>query len=225
MATINQLVSEIAHSIKQADNVAARKSIKLGIIHARNTLIRQSYEHHNYIDKGLQQRFKIELIDVPDGDLYQTSEIINNVIKRSKNKVPKPVRLTNNLPFHSIRTIGAENPIEIAYVKEASSKFYAYLPGICKHVTYDYINGYLYINVLNDTQFANIENIIIESVFEYPTEISIETNEDIIKYIDDNDEFLISEDMIDGIKKLVLETFNSQISRDTNEPNPINLVK
>ena len=62
MASINQLISEIAHSVKQADSIPVRRAIKLGIIHARNELIRHSYANHNYTDKVLQQRFKLLLL-------------------------------------------------------------------------------------------------------------------------------------------------------------------
>ena len=111
MASINQLISEIAHSVKQADSIPVRRAIKLGIIHARNELIRHSYANHNYTDKVLQQRFKISLVDVPDGDIYQSGDLPIPKIKRTKVKVPRPVRLTNNLPFHSVRTAGVKNPI------------------------------------------------------------------------------------------------------------------
>ena len=53
MASINQLISEIAHSVQQADSVPVRRAIKLGIIHARNEAIRRSYGNHNYTDKVL----------------------------------------------------------------------------------------------------------------------------------------------------------------------------
>lgn len=225
MATINQLVSEIANALKQPDSVPLRAAIKLSIIHARNTIIRQSFEHHNYIDKVLQQRYKIELINVPDGDIKDSMGLIDTKIKRSKNKVPKPVRLTNNLPFHSIRTFGVENPLEIAFAKEAVSKFYAALPGFANKITYDYINGYLYINFFDDPDYSLINSIIVESVFEYPTEIPIETNDGIANYIDDDNEFLISEDMVDSIKKLVLEEILAETVKDTNEPNAINIIQ
>lgn len=108
MASINQLISEIAHSVKQADSIPVRRAIKLGIIHARNELIRHSYANHNYTDKVLQQRFKISLVDVPDGDIYQSGDLPIPKIKRTKVKVPRPVRLTNNLPFHSVHTAGVK---------------------------------------------------------------------------------------------------------------------
>lgn len=219
MSSIAQLVSEIAHSLKQPDSVPVRKGIKLAIIHARNELIRRSYDNNHITDKVLQQRFKVTLIDVPDGDLNGSDTTTVNTVKRTATKVPRPTRLNNNLPFHSIRTVGMANPIEIPFVKEASSKFYAHLPGICPFITYDYINEYIYINGTKNNTLTQLDRIIIESVFEYPHLIPTETVEDVINLdnIDDNDEFLLPEDMIGNIKKLVLETWNTEVIRDTNE--------
>lgn len=227
MASISQLVSEIAHSVKQENNIAARRAIKLSIIQLRNELIRKSFSNHNYTDKILQQRFKLSLIDVPDGDLYKSESFISNTIKRTSNKVPRPVRLINNLPFHSVRTTGVTNPIEIAFVKEASAKYYNYLPGMCPAITYDYINEYLYINIPKDNKLKSLGAIIVESVFEYPHLIPIETIEG--KYnidsVNDDNEFLLPEDMISSIKKMVLETWNIELGRLSNEIPPLNVVR
>lgn len=226
MSSIAQLVSEIAHSVKQPNSVPVRRAIKLSIIHARNNLIRKSFNNHNYSDKVLQQRFRVSLIDVPDGDVYGSEGIITNTIKRTTNKVPRPVRLTNNLPFHSVRTIGVTNPHEIAFVKEASAKFYNSLPGMCPVITYDYINEYIYVNIQKGSVLNNLGAIVIESIFEYPHIIETETVEGKldINAIDDNDEFLLPEDMIDGIKQIVLETWNKEIIRNTNEVPAPNIV-
>ena len=226
MSSIAQLVSEIAHSVKQPNSVPVRRAIKLSIIHARNNLIRKSFSNHNYSDKVLQQRFRVSLIDVPDGDVYGSEGIITNTIKRTANKVPRPVRLTNNLPFHSVRTVGVTNPHEIAFVKEASAKFYNSLPGMCPVITYDYINEYIYVNIQKGSVLNNLGAIVIESIFEYPHIIETETVEGKlnINAIDDNDEFLLPEDMIDAIKQIVLETWNKEIIRNTNEVPAPNIV-
>lgn len=224
MASINQLVSEIAHSIQQANSVPVRNAIRLAVIHNRNKLIRQSFERHNYIDKVIQQRYRITLIDVPDGDIPNTADFDLPIIKRSTQRVPRPTRLDNNLPFLSVRTTGVENPIEIAFVKETSSKFYKHLPGFCRNVTYDYINQYIYINSINDDEFRNLGSVIVESPFEYPIEIEEEHVEGNYNYSDD-DEFMISEDMIYDLKKLVLDEMNPQIVRQTNEVPTPNLIK
>ena len=227
MASIAQLVSEIAHSLKQPDSIPVRRAIKLGIIHARNEVIRKSYGNHNYTDKVLQQRFRLTLVDVPDGDIFGSKEVITDTIKRTSIKVPRPTRLTNNLPFHSVRTAGVKNPIEIAFVKEASAKYYKQLPGMCPVITYDYINEYIYINVPKDNKLQSLGAIIIESVFEYPHLIPTETIEGKLNIddIDDNDEFLLPEDMIDAVKKIILENWNIEVVRDTNEVPSSNIIK
>lgn len=225
MASINQIVSEIAHSVQGAYSVPVRRALRLAVVHARNELIRHSFTNHRYTDKVLQQRFRVTIIDVPDGDINGVRLGELPTIKRTLQEVPRPTRLDNNLPFHSVRTTGVTNPIEIPFVKEASSKFYSHLPGICPNITYDYINGYIYINTKNDELFNKIGSIIIESVFERPDLIDIETYDKGITTISDDDEYLIPEDMINNLKKLALETYNLQIVRQTGEvPNP-NLVK
>lgn len=227
MASINQLISEIVHISQSPNNIAFRRSIRQEIIHTRNELIRKSYNNHNISDKVLQQRFKISLIDVPDGDIFDTVDLDLPIIKRSKQKVPRPTRLTHNIPFHSVRTAGVSNPIEIAFAKESSSMFYSVLPGMCNIAVYDYINEYIYINIIDKEEYKNLQAIIIESIFEYPYLIETETFEnkkDINEYTIDDDEFLLPEDMIGAIKELILKRLHLEINRETNEIPIINKV-
>lgn len=207
MSSLNQLISEIAHSVQQADSIPVRRAIRQAIIHARNELIRHSYSNHNYTDKVLKQRFTLQIKDFNDDDLRTN-------IKITTNKVHKPVRFTNNLPFHSVIAHSEDNELVIPFVSEGAAKYYKHLPGMCKAISYDYINGKIYVYNIPD----DINTITVESVFEYPHEVA----ED---YTNDNDEFFLPEDLVNAVKKLTLETFNVQIVRDTNEiPNP-NLLK
>lgn len=235
MSSIAQLVSEIAHSVKQPDSVPVRRAIKLAIIHARNQAIERSYSNRNYTDKVLQQRFKITLIDVPDGDLYNSDDLDLVTIKRTANKIPRPTRIANSLPFHSVRTVGVKNSLEIPFVREASSRFYSSLPGMCPTLTYDYINEYIYVNIPEDSPLNELGAIVIESVFEYPHLIPIETSDGTcdgtpfdLDDIDDNNEFLLPEDLIGIVKQLALESWNgfinTNIIRDTNENPSSNVV-
>lgn len=239
MASIEQVVSEIAHSVQQPNSVPVRRAIRLAVIHNRNKLIRQSFQNHNYIDKVLQQRFRITLTNIEDGDTNILAELGldwqdylgeftsgQRVIKRSVQRVPRPVRLDNNLPFLSVRTTGFYNSITIPFVKEGVSKFYKHLPGMCQNISYDYINQYIYLDITKNENFMNLESIIIESPFEYPT--IIDDEETVYSGIQEehcdgnktytaDDEFMISEDMIYDIKKLVLDEFNVSMFRQTNE--------
>lgn len=227
MASINQLISEIAHAVGQPNNVPLKRNIKLAIIHTRNELIRQSYVNNRYTDKGLMQRFRLSLINIPDGDLNGVNLKNKNVIvKRTATKVPRPVRLTNNLPFHSVRTVGYNSKL-IPFIKEGIGQFYAYVPGMCSIGNYDYINEHIYVFANKNSSWqwlTNLGNIIIESVFEHPTFIPVETkeNKNNIDYdldtddeLDDN-EFLLPEDMIGQIKDIIFKRNLLQIAREQN---------
>ena len=235
MASINQLISEIAHAVGDPNNVALRRNIRYAIIHTRNELIRKSHENHHFVDKGLQQRFRISLIDIPDGDLRGTDYLRLPAIKRTANKVPKPVRFISGLPFQSVRTAGYDNA-EIGFAKEASAKFYHHLAGFCNAPVYDYINGYLYFFCHDVDWFKNIENIIIESVFEQPhlipEEISDEktSNEETSDYKDnetlyDDDEFLLPEDMIGAIKDIIFKRNLLNVPRESNDVSMDKVIK
>lgn len=233
MASLNQLISEIAHAVGDPNNVPLRRNIRYAILHTRNELIRRSYETNSQLDKGLQQRFRISIIDVPDGDLHNSELLRLPAIKRTKFKVPRPVRLTNGLPFQSVRTTGFNNN-EIAFAKEASAKFYHHLAGFCNQPIYDYINEYIYFFSYDIDWFKNIETIIIESAFEAPYLIPEETIEavkdSIIDKIDDetkfdDDEFLLPEDMIGNIKDIIFKRNLLNVPRETNEIPVDNIIK
>ena len=216
MASINQIVSEIAHAVHQSNNHVTRMTIRSAVIHTFNEQVRQSYERHGAIDKILMQRYRISIIDDPDGDIFQSLVTIKCKVKRSAQRVPRPVRLENNLPFLSVRTVGFDN-LAIPFIKESSSKFYAELPGMCKLPTYDYINGYLYINSQGNPLINSLGAIVIESPFEIPTEIPIETHKGIVDNSGDDNEFVIPEDMVERIKDVIYRRNLLNVERITNE--------
>ena len=225
MASIAMLVSEFAHSLKQPNNQALRENIKLLIIHTRNEVIRRSFENHGFVDKGLVQRFKVSLTDVYDGEIELPEgmeDIDVTLIKRSCQKVPTPVRLTNNLPFDRVSSVGYRSSREFPFIKETSARFRSSVPGLCGMPCYDYINGYIYIFPADNKAFE-LEKIIIESAFEHPTEIQIANNEvDNMDVLMEENEFLLSEDMIGQIKDIIYKRDLLSTVRETNEiPNTI----
>ena len=208
MASLNQIVSEIAHAIHQPNNFTTRQTIRSAVIHTFNEQIRQTYERHANVDKILMQRYRISLINVPDGDIFQSLVSTKYKVKRSKTRIPRPVRLDNNLPFVSVRTVGYDN-MAIPFIKEANAQFYKALPGMCTSLSYDYINGYLYVN--------SNGNPLIESPFEIPNEIPVETTEGVESNFDNDDEFIIPEDMVERIKDVIYKRNLLNVERVTNE--------
>lgn len=223
MASIAMLVSEFAHSLKQPNNKALRENIKTLIVHTRNEIIRRSYENHGYIDKGLTQRFKVSLSEFLDGEIELPSSYdYHDKIKRTVQKVPRPVRLTNNLPFDRVSSIGFKTNREFPFIKETTARFRNSVPGLCSMPCYDYINGYIYIFPANNKSF-DLDQICIESVFEQPNEIELLNNEaDPMKILMDENEWLLSEDMIGQIKEIIYKRDLLNTIRETNEiPNTV----
>lgn len=73
--------------------------------------------------------------------------------------------------------------------------------------------------------YNSINKICIESVFEKPEIINIETNQNIETYTDDDDEYLIPEDMVNNIIKIVINNFNPNVIREENKIPNTNLTK
>ena len=225
MASIAQLVSELAHSVRQVNNKALRANLKLLIVQTRNEIIRRSFENHGYVDKVLNQRFKVTLTSVNDGDIelpegYEDVSI--DKIKRTLQKVPRPVRLTNNLPFARVSSAGYKTNREFPYIKETSARFRSAVPGLCGMPCYDYINEYIYIFPAGNKSF-DLNSIVIEAAFEHPNEVAINSG---ISNIDDvwldENEYLLSEDMIGQIKEIIYKRDLLDNVRETNEiPNTI----
>ena len=220
MASISMLVSEFAHSLKSPNNKVLRENLKLLIIHTRNEVIRRSFENHGYIDRGLTQRFKVSLTEVYDGEIIIPEgfeDIDVDKIKRTTQKVPTPVRLPNNLPFDRVSSVGYKTSREFPFIKETSARFRSSVPGLCGMPCYDYINGYIYIFPTDNNSF-DIDKIIIESAFEHPTEIQLKNNEiESMDAIMDENEFLLSEDMIGQIKEIIYKRDLLNNVRETNE--------
>lgn len=225
MASIAQLVSEFAHSVGDPNNQALRENIKLLIVHTRNEIIRRSYENHNYVDKILTQRFKVSLTEVNDGDIILPEGMEDfdiTKIKRTTQKVPRPVRLTNNLPFDRVSTVGYKNSKEFPYIKETTARFRSAVPGLQGVTCYDYINEYIYLFPSN-CKSLDIGAICIEAAFEHPTEIQI-ANKDVDEYkaMLDQNEWLLSEDMIGQLKEIIYKRdLLSQFRQNNEIPNTI----
>lgn len=225
MASIAQLVSEFAHSVGEPNNKALRENIKLLLIHTRNEIIRRSYENHNYVDKSLVQRFNVSLTDVYDGEIELPEgmeELDITTIKRTTQKVPKPVRLTNNLPFDRVSTIGYQTSKEFPFIKETTARFRSAVPGLKGLACYDYINGYIYL-FPSSCKPIEVGKICIESAFEHPTEIQVKNGEvDSFDVLMDDNEWLLSEDMIGQLKEIIYKRdLLSQFRQNNEIPNII----
>ena len=225
MASIGQLVSEFAHTLGEPNNKGLREHIKLIVAQTRNEVIRRSFENHGYVDKVLTQRYRVSLTEVNDGEIqlpegYDESDITK--IKRTLQQVPRPIRLTNNLPFDRVSSVGYKSNREFPFIKETSARFRSAVPGLCATPCYDYINGFIYLFPADNKPII-INKIVIESAFEHPTTIEMDNGlVDPMSILDESNEWLLSEDMIGQIKEIILKRGLLNGNHRTNEiPNEV----
>ena len=225
MASIGQLVSEFAHTLGEPNNQGLREHIKLIVAQVRNEVIRRSFENHGYVDRVLTQRYRVSLTEVNDGEIqlpegYDESDITK--IKRTLQQVPRPVRLTNNLPFDRVSSVGYKSNREFPFIKETSARFRSSVPGLCAMPCYDYINGFIYLFPA-DNRALTINKIVIESAFEHPTTIEMDNGlVDPMSILDESNEWLLSEDMIGQIKEIIMKRgLLSGVHRTNEIPNEV----
>ena len=113
--------------------------------------------------------------------------------------------------------LGYKTNREIPFIKETSARFRGAVPGLCGMPCYDYINGFIYIFPA-DGKALSLGKIVIESAFEHPTEIDLANGltDEWSAYIDEN-EWLLSEDMIGQIKEIIYKRDLLNTVRQTNE--------
>ena len=88
---------------------------------------------------------------------------------------------------------------------------------MCGMACYDYINGYIYIFPSNNNAFM-LDQIVIEGAFEQPNVIEEANSEvDEMDLMLDNNEWLLSEDMIGQIKEIIYKRDLLSNIRETNE--------
>lgn len=240
MASLNLIVSEIVHSLGEPNNYALRENVRNLVIQTRNEVIRRSFENHNYIDSVLQQKYKVKVEKVLDEDFpddLDIEEYLKPYVFRTIQKVPKPIRFTNNLPFTRVSNVGHFASKEFPYIKETSARFREWLPGMRGQICYDYIDGYVYLfpnpvkfnhglgtqSISMFNNYMNEGNIVIQAAFERPNEVARNSDNSGFEFEDDDNEWFLPEDMIGNIKDIILKRDLSN-RHETNEvPNQVKM--
>ena len=193
MATLNGIAENIAYAMGEQFNDTFKQSIKDSIIDYRAMLIRQDLDNNPLSYTDYLQSFCIEL------ELVNKSEcslmILREQILRSKQKIPKPLRIKNNgrINFKFVGAIDRSTILTFATAQEL--KYLGYLSFQEGVIYYTIQNGYLFI--LNNLKLCKL---LIEEIIADPR--TIDDCEYPTTFPDDID-FPIPEDMIVKIKELI----------------------
>ncbi|SRR6266403_4478693 len=193
MPTLNQIADTIIDRLNQPFNIMLKERKKFEVKYWRSMMIRQDVAK-NGLSYEFLQSFVTNLTKIDKGDNCVIG--IDCIILRTKTKIPKPVRLKDDVPFKYVGEIGGNNSFvytELEELKYTNSNKYTY-----NVIRYNYTNGYVYI--FNNTK---LKYISLQGIFTNPESINSCTSGGTTLCYNDDMEFPIADDMlqtiIDGI--------------------------
>lgn len=190
MASLNQFSERIAYALNDPLNTMLLENIKFSVKYWRAMLIRRdvavngmSDEYLQRIPISLQKVDKIDSCDITFGCDY---------ILRSTLKVPKPLRLKNDVVFKFVGVLDLQGNMKPAtYIEFEEFRYTKFNRFTYNTLRYNYTNGYLYF--FNNTL---LKKAFVQAIFSDPTLVNTACDEEC--YNDDM-EFPCPEDMLQQI--------------------------
>jgi len=202
MATLNGIAENIAYALGEQFNDTLRQSIKDSIVDYRAMLIRQDLDNNPLSYTDYLQSFCIELetVNKSECDGLQVKESI----LKSKQKIPKPLRIKNNGRINFKFVGSVDRSISLTFATGYELQYLEYLAFQDNVIYYTIINGYLY--VLNNLKLCKL---LIEEVVADPRNID---DCDFPTVFPDDIDFPIPEDMLVKIKELIKRQYSTPVT-------------
>lgn len=148
MPSLNKVGSQIVSRLNKPFSTMLRDEVKDLFLSEIALLIRRTINKSG-IDREYVASYVVELQLVDSGD--NTIKVVGDNILRSVNRIPSPIRHDTPTPFIYVgKTDGSYG---YGYLNNYHAPFAAYLPNIAEAITYDYVDGYLYVyNAIDETE-------------------------------------------------------------------------
>jgi len=162
MASLNQIAERIAYEKKDPFNVMLKENIKLSVNFWRATLIRRDVQA-NGLSEAFLQKYEVELVKVDKADSCNFNLDCVKVL-RSKNPIPKAVRLKNDVIYKFVGSVDGKPWAQVEYEEVPYTCYNKFTP---KDVRFAIINDYLYVFNNTKLKWARLQHIV-----EYPNLIN-----------------------------------------------------
>lgn len=191
MATLNQIGERIAFALNEPLNYVLKENIKFSVKYYRSLFIRRDVAANGLSDEFLQ-KFHVPLLKVDKAD--DCAFNLGCTVLRTKNKVPKPVRLKSDVLFKFAGTPSGKgfNYTEFEELRSRLHNKYT-----ANEIVYSYINGYIYIYNASKLKYVALQYIV-----DNPEEINFCATSDTC--YDDDKEFPIASDFLADIVTNIL---------------------
>lgn len=164
MITLQSQADKIANLLKEPDNHELKERIKESFKNLIAEAIRQSYEK-NGIDEAFLLPFEAELIDA----VYPETRFadMKSNIKRSKHRIPTPVRFKSSAPYVSVY----DHVNVYTYIHQQELRHHPSYLSLGMNYVYFVQNNYIYIKCIDPTSKIKTKSIHILSPYENPEEV------------------------------------------------------
>lgn len=149
MATLNQIVEELADALNRPFDTFLKERLKLIVRHERSRVIRQSVNKDGN-DKLFRQRYSVTVSTVDNSD---SVFLTGGTVLRTDNKIAKPIRYVTDVPFVYVGAMDGSN--SFIYCEMSELRYVGSLRNNAEAIRYNYRNGYIYVFVNNDTKDSN----------------------------------------------------------------------
>lgn len=186
MASLNEIAFNIAENMNDTSDVLINR-LKFTIIYYRAMMIRRDYARNLHLPESLLQEFVLETEVVPYHQQIEKHKVV-----RTKLKPPVPIRIKGPV-FHYVGGVDRKTPYQFIYPEQM--EYHNSNKWNCKPPAYSYIDGYITLHNIAATK------LVVRSVFEDPRKVAEFEG---AACVDDDADFPITMDMIEGITKGIL---------------------
>jgi|9_EtaG_2_1085328.scaffolds.fasta_scaffold00300_8 hypothetical protein len=217
MATLNEIVYNIALQVEKADDTVLLERLKFMVGYYRAQFIRQDQKrNHSIPSQFIQKLDEVAMSAQPAVDGLGTTDFGCEVWRSAK--IPKPVRLYDGSTFAYVGTVDGKTPYQ--EVNGVQADYAAHGKYNKQYPRYCYKNERIY--VYNASPVA----ITIKGIFEQPQEL-FEFTADIDRALPnpplpEDKEYPISMDMIQRITQSILAT-EMRVENRQNESDEVQL--
>ncbi len=163
MATLNEIVYNLATQVGKPDDVVLRERLKMMVAYYRALFIRQDQQRNFSIPSQFIQQ--LDCLEMEEASAMECcyQENIGCTVWRTVKKVPRPVRLYDGSDFIYVGTVDAKQPYQRTTAVQAD--YSRYSKWSKQHPQYIYTNDRIY--VYNTTP----KKILVKGIFEDPSDL------------------------------------------------------
>jgi|TARA_R100001510_G_scaffold51875_1_gene52086 hypothetical protein len=199
MATLNEIVYNIAEQVNKADDTVLLNRLRFMVGYYRAQFIRQDQRRNHSIPSQFIQKLDCLEMEAANAMECCTTTDIGCTVWRTKKEIPKPVRVYDGSEFAYVGTVDGKKPYQrTTGVQAEFASYNRYTPA---HPRYIYANNRLY--VLNATP----SSILVKGIFEQPEELEgFVCCDSTSKVFTADTEYPMSMDMVQRVTQSILAT-------------------